>query len=76
MTNYKKGPISIYLVIYITVCEHSVEILHAFTSCPVVIIFKSLFDRAHVHWVLDDFMIVLNNRTCSQRMITAAVNKV
>lgn len=48
-----------YLVIYITVCEHSVEILHAFTSCPVVIILKSLLDRAHVHWVLDNFMIVL-----------------
>lgn len=58
-----KWPSTLYLVINITVCEHSVEILHAFTSCPVVIILKSLLDRPHVHWVLDDFVIVLKNKT-------------
>lgn len=51
------GPL--YLVIDITVCEHGVEILHAFSRSPVVIILQSLLDRPHVHRVLDDFIIVL-----------------
>lgn len=49
----------LYLVVNVTICKHGVEVLHTFTGAPVVVMLQALLDGSHVHWVLDNFVIIL-----------------
>ena len=50
-----------YLVVYITVGEHGVEVLHTLSGAAVVVVLQSLLDRPHVHRGLYDRVIILAN---------------
>lgn len=49
-----------HLVIDIAVCEHGVEVLHALSCPPVVVVLQAPFDRPHVHGLLDDLVVILH----------------
>lgn len=51
-----------WLVVDVTVGEHSIEILNTFFPTPVIRILQPLFDCAQVHWFFDDFVIILSNK--------------
>ena len=50
-----------YLVVYITVGEHGVEVLHALSGAAVVVVLQSLLDGAHVHRGLYYRVVILPN---------------
>lgn len=75
---FKKDWAKPYLVIYITVCEHCVEVLHTLACTPVVHALKSFLDGAHVHWALYDLVIVLDTKKKQkvfQHHINVKINK-
>lgn len=51
-----------HLVVDVAVGEHGVEVLNAFTCTAVEIILHTLFDGAHVHGLLDDFVVILKRQ--------------
>lgn len=48
------------LVVDVAVGEHGVEILHALAGTAVKIVLQSFLDGAHVHWLFNDVVIILN----------------
>lgn len=48
------------LVVDVAVGEHRVEILHALAGTAVIIVLQSLLDGAHVHWLFNDVIVILN----------------
>lgn len=48
------------LVVDVAVSEHCVKVLDTLLGIPVVVVLQALFYRAHVHWSLDDLVIVLD----------------
>ena len=75
------GKLVCYLVVYVAVGKHGVEVLHALASTAVVVVLQALLDGAHVHWMLDDLMIILwKNRgwmiSCDVRRSTAPSSQV
>jgi hypothetical protein len=34
------------------------EVIDRFLRLPVIIVFQTLLDRAHIHWFLNDFVII------------------
>lgn len=48
------------LVVDVAVGEHGVEILHALAGTAVKIVLQSFLDGAHVHWLFNDVIVILN----------------
>lgn len=51
-----------HLVVDVAVGEHGVEVLDALTGAAVVVVLQALLDGSHVHGLLDDLVIVLEQR--------------
>lgn len=66
----------IYLVVDITVGEHGVEVLHALASPAVVVILQTFLDGAHVHRLLDDFMVILREDGYTEAKASASITQV
>lgn len=47
------------LVVDVAVCEHGVKVLDTLLGIPVVVVLQAFFNRAHVHRILYDLIIVL-----------------
>lgn len=48
-----------YLVVYVAVGKHSVEVLDTFLGIPVVTVLKPFLDCSHVHRIFDNCVVVL-----------------
>ena len=49
----------VYLIVNVAVGEHCVEVVYALMGVPVVAIFQTFLDSAHIHGGLDDLVVVL-----------------
>lgn len=64
------GPSS-HLVIDVTICKHSVEVLDTFLSIPVIVVFQALLYCSHIHWLLDDLVVILQHTVRTGQVSTA-----
>lgn len=48
-----------WFVVNVTVGKHRIEILDTFFATPVIRIFQPFFYCAQIHWLLDNFVIIL-----------------
>lgn len=55
-----------YPVVHITIVEHGADVFYAFICFPVISIFQPLHYCAQIHWMFDEFIIILKN---SQRFL-------
>lgn len=60
-----------YLVIYVAIGKHRVEVLDTFLGVPVVTILKPFLDCSHVHRIFDYCVVVLKwlDRSWSERSL-------
>ena len=49
----------VYLIVNVAVGEHGIEVVYALMGVPVVAIFQTFLDSAHIHGGLDDLIVVL-----------------
>lgn len=54
-------PIS-HLVVDVTICKHSVEVLDTFLSIPVIVVFQALLYCSHIHRRFNDLIVILESR--------------
>lgn len=51
-----------HLVVDVTICKHSVEILDTFLSIPVIVVFQALLYCSHIHRRFNDLIVILESR--------------
>lgn len=61
-----------YLIVYVTVGEHSVEVLDTFAGTAVVVVLQTFPDGPQIHRLFDDFVVVL--ATSIKKRLLAFVN--
>lgn len=55
-----------HLVVDVAVGEHCVEVLHAFSRTPIIVVLQPPLDGTHVHRLFDDFVIILETQRGKQ----------
>lgn len=51
-----------HLVVDVTICKHSVEVLDTFLSIPVIVVFQALLYCSHIHRCFNDLIVILESR--------------
>ena len=46
------------LVIDVTICKHSVEVLDTFLSIPVIVVFQALLYCSHIHGCFNNLIVI------------------
>ena len=51
-----------HLVVDVTICKHSVEVLDTFLSIPVIVVFQALLYCSHIHRRFNDLIVILERK--------------
>ena len=51
-----------HLVVDVTICKHSVEVLDTFLSIPVIVVFQALLYCSHIHRCFNELIVILESR--------------
>lgn len=51
-----------HLVVDVTICKHSVEVLDTFLSIPVIVVFQALLYCSHIHRRFNDLIVILESK--------------
>lgn len=57
-----------HLVVDVTICKHSVEVLDTFLSIPIIVVFQALLYCSHIHRCFNDLIVILESRESKRPM--------
>lgn len=64
-----------HLVVDVTICKHSVEVLDTFLSIPVIVVFQALLYCSHIHRCFNDLIVILESRESEKGNVTSAARQ-
>ena len=64
-----------HLVVDVTICKHSVEVLDTFLSIPVIVVFQALLYCSHIHRCFNDLIVILQRRESKKANVTSAARQ-